>query len=116
MYGIYSRTFAEHFSRHIPGNPTVVIQHMTGAAGVRGANYLYSVAAKDGTYIGMVSKDIAVTQVLRPTQVRYDSSKTNWIGRLNVYTAAFSVWADQGIKSIEDAKRKEVIIGSSGRG
>lgn len=116
MYGIYSRTFAEHFSRHIPGNPTIVTQHMTGAGGVRGANYLHAAAPKDGSYIGMVSKDAPVTQVLRPTEIRYDAGEFNWIGRINVYTATFSVWSTLGVKSVEDAKRTEVIIGSSGRG
>jgi tripartite-type tricarboxylate transporter receptor subunit TctC len=115
MYGIYSRHFAEHFGRHVPGNPNIVVQHLTGAGGVRGANHLAAVAPKDGTYLGMVSKDVAVTQVLRPTQVRYDAGKFTWVGRINIYTATFSVWASHGIKSIEDAKRTEVIIGSSGK-
>ena len=54
-YDIQARLVARHIGKHIPGNPTVVAQNMTGAGGLRMINYLYNVAAKDGTYIGMIA-------------------------------------------------------------
>ena len=54
-YDIQARLVARHIGKHIPGNPTVVPQNMTGAGGLRMINYLYNVAPKDGTTIGMIA-------------------------------------------------------------
>src|SRR5713226_1975696 len=54
-YDIQARLVARHIGKHIPGNPTVVPQNMTGAGGLRMINYLYNVAPKDGTSIGMIA-------------------------------------------------------------
>ncbi len=51
-YDIQARRVARHIGKHIPGNPNIVPQNMTGAGGLRMTNYLYGVAARDGTYIG----------------------------------------------------------------
>src|SRR6059058_2529779 len=48
-FDIYGRTLQRHLSRHIPGNPVVVVQNMTGASGINSANWLYNIAPKDGT-------------------------------------------------------------------
>ena len=51
-FDIYARALQRHMHRHIPGNPTVVVQNMPGAGGVVGANWLYNIAPKDGTTFG----------------------------------------------------------------
>src|SRR5215813_14698635 len=56
-YASYARAFAPFFGKHIPGNPSIVIQHMPGAGGIRAMNYLYSVAPKDGTVLGLRSEE-----------------------------------------------------------
>src|SRR5206468_10323953 len=66
-YDFYSRLIARHLGAHLPGAPAVVVQNMPGAGGLRGANYLYNVAARDGTALGVVSQTIAVGQVLGTT-------------------------------------------------
>jgi tripartite-type tricarboxylate transporter receptor subunit TctC len=48
-FDIYARVLARHLGRHIPGNPNIVVQNMTGASGLTAANWLYNVAPKDGT-------------------------------------------------------------------
>src|SRR5262245_22886509 len=55
-YDTYGRLIARHLGRHLPGQPTIVVQNMPGAAGIRAANYLYGVAPKDGTVIGMIDQ------------------------------------------------------------
>ena len=60
-YGIYGRLVADHISRHLPGSPTVIVQHMPGAGGIVATNHLYNLAPKDGTTAAMLLKDIALT-------------------------------------------------------
>jgi len=55
-YDFYSRLIARHLGAHLPGAPAVIVQNMPGAGGLRGANYLYNVAARDGTALGVVSQ------------------------------------------------------------
>lgn len=59
-YGLYGRLAANHIGKHLPGNPSVVVQYMPGAGGIKATNYLYNAAAKDGSFVGMVTKDLAV--------------------------------------------------------
>lgn len=114
VYGLYARLLAEHFPKHIPGNPTIVTQFMTGAGGLTGANYLGNAATKDGTYIALLFKDAVITQLLRPDAARYDASTFNWIGRITTYNAVLVVSGASGLKTIEDAKQREVLMGAMG--
>ena len=83
-YDFYSRLVARYLGAHLPGQPAVVVQNMPGAGGLRGANYLYNVAARDGTVMGVVSQTVAVGQVLGTTPgIQYDARKYAWIGRIN---------------------------------
>ena len=84
-YGIYGRLVADHISRHLPGSPTVIVQHMPGAGGIVATNHLYNLAPKDGTTAAMLLKDIALTQIISPDTVRYDARKFNWVGSVNQY-------------------------------
>jgi len=114
-YGLHARLLERHAKRHLPGSPNVIIQHMPGAGGMKAANYLYNAAPKDGSYLGELFKDIAVTQVLRPDSVKYDANKFSWIGRMAQYPAVLWVTDKPGIKSIEEATRKEIILGATGK-
>src|SRR5215211_6162453 len=48
-YDLYARTLARHMARHIPGNPNIIVQNMPGAGSLKAANFLYTIAPKDGT-------------------------------------------------------------------
>ena len=80
-YDLYSRLLITHLPKHIPGTPTIVIQYMPGAGGMVGTVNLYEKAARDGTQLGMLPRDIAVNQMLHPDNARYDAKRFNWIGR-----------------------------------
>lgn len=114
MFGLYGRTFVPHMARHVPGKPTMVVQYMPGAA--RMANYVYNAAPKDGTYIAAASKYMPMFQVLRPTGVKYEATKFNWIGNIARTTTVVSVWHKAPATSLADAKRKQVIIAATGLG
>ncbi len=113
-YDLYSRLFIIHLSKHIPGNPPVTIQYMPGAGGLVGTDNLYDKAARDGTQLGMLPRDIAINQMLHPKDARYDARQFNWIGRISSYTGVMFVMSRTGVKSAEDLRSKEVVVGSWG--
>jgi tripartite-type tricarboxylate transporter receptor subunit TctC len=114
-YDFYSRLIARHLGVHLPGQPAVVVQNMPGAGGLRGANYLYNVAPRDGTVLGVVSQTVAVGQVLGITPgIQYDARKYSWVGRINANVEVLHAWYASGVRSIEDAKRREVVVAGTG--
>jgi tripartite-type tricarboxylate transporter receptor subunit TctC len=114
-YDFYSRLIARHLGAHLPGHPAVVVQNMPGAGGLRGANYLYNVAARDGTVLGVVSQTVAVGQVLATTSgIQYDARKFSWVGRINANVEVLHTWHASGVRSIEDARRREVVVAGTG--
>lgn len=115
-YDIQARLVARHIGKHIPGNPTVVPQNMTGAGGLRMINYLYNVAPKDGTAIGMVANSFPAMQAAGIAGVQFDAAQMQWIGTIAPVVETMAVWSASGVKSIEDARKREVVAGASGRG
>ena len=84
-YDVAARTLANHYSRHIPGNPTVIVKNMPGAAGLVVTNYLYNVAKRDGTVIGMPTSNVPIEprlKLLSPdgSNVKFDLGNFAWIG------------------------------------
>src|SRR5215475_13144909 len=114
-YDFYSRLIARHLGARLPGHPAVVVQNMPGAGGLRGANYLYNVAARDGTVLGVVSQTVAVGQVLATTAgIAYEARKYSWIGRINANVEVLHTWHASGVRSVEDVKRREVVVAGTG--
>jgi len=113
-YDLYSRLLIAHLSKHIPGNPTIVIQYMPGAGGMVGTVNLYEKAARDGTQLGMLPRDIAINQMLHPEEARYDAKRFNWIGRISSYTGVMFVTSRTGVKTADDLRRVNVVIGAWG--
>jgi tripartite-type tricarboxylate transporter receptor subunit TctC len=113
-YDLYSRLFALHASKHIAGQPPVVVEYMPGAGGMTGTVYLFEQAARDGTVIGMAPRDLAVNQMLHPDAARYDARRFSWIGRIASYTGVIFVMSRTGVKSADDLRRIKVIAGSWG--
>jgi len=113
-YDLYSRLLITHLPKHIPGNPTIVIQYMPGAGGMVGTVNLYEKAARDGTQLGMLPRDIAVNQMLHPEAARYDARRFTWIGRIATYTGVMMIMSRTGVKTADDLRRKDVVVGSWG--
>jgi tripartite-type tricarboxylate transporter receptor subunit TctC len=114
-YDFYSRLIGRYLGAHLPGSPSVVVQNMPGAGGLRGANYLYNVAARDGSVMGVVSQTVAVGQVLATTPgIQYDARRFSWIGRINSNVEVQHTWHTSGVRSIADAKQREVIVAGTG--
>jgi tripartite-type tricarboxylate transporter receptor subunit TctC len=115
-YDTNARLVARHLGKHIPGNPNIVPKNMPGGGHLVAANYMYNVAPKDGTAIATLLPAFVSYQILDGKQVEYDAAKFNWIGASDVDNHNLYVWHTTGVRSIEDAKKKEVLMGSTGAG
>lgn len=116
QYDFIGRAVARHFGKYIPGNPTITPQNMVGASGFRAANHLYTVAPKDGTVIGTFNNAVAFYQAMKQPGIQYKAEDFSWVGAVPQDTPLVSVWYTTGVKTIEDAKQKEVIMGATGAG
>jgi tripartite-type tricarboxylate transporter receptor subunit TctC len=113
-YDAYSRLLGRHIGDHIPGKPSVVAENMPGASGIRGTNYLYTVAPKDGTVMGSTYNNLIVEPLLGNTQATWDSRKFEWIGSITTQYNSCMVWATSPVKTIDDAKKQEVKVSTTG--
>jgi tripartite-type tricarboxylate transporter receptor subunit TctC len=115
-YDLLARSISRHMPRYVPGKPTMIVQNMPGAGNVLATNYMYNVAPKDGTVMAVIHAAMPLHQVLDGRGVRYDASKFNWLGSSGPENEVVLVWNSAGIRSIEDAKNKEVVLGATGEG
>lgn len=113
-YDLYSRLLIAHLPKHVPGNPTIIIQYMPGAGGMVGTVNLYEKAERDGTQLGMLPRDIALNQMLHPQDARYDARRFAWIGRIATYTGVMFIMSRTGVKTADDLRRIPVVVGSWG--
>jgi tripartite-type tricarboxylate transporter receptor subunit TctC len=115
-YDLYARLIARHLGKHVPGNPTVVAQNMPGAGSMKAANYIYQVAPKDGTALGVIVESAALEQVLGNTAVQYDAAKFTYVGRVATSNNIFMQWHTAKVQSIADSQRMESTLGGTGPG
>jgi tripartite-type tricarboxylate transporter receptor subunit TctC len=111
-----ARIVARHLANHIPGKPTIVPKNMPGAGHLRAANFLHAQAAKDGTVIGTVIPGFLMSQVLEGTGVKFDASTFNWLGSTSYSTQTVYVWKTAKVSSVEEARKREVLMGATGAG
>ena len=108
-YDLYARVFAPHFTRHIPGNPPIVLKSMLGGSGIKAAGYMTSVTAQDGTSLGTFLDALTLGKMLGGPG-EFDPVKLTWIGRI-VSTATVSVvWHTSKVQTIEEAKHRELLM------
>ena len=98
-YDTTTRLFARHFGKHIPGNPSVVVQNVPGAGSMKAANTIFNVAPKDGTALGVFGSSTALEPLFGNKAAAYDPRRFEWIGSLHRDIASCGVWkgAGQGI-------------------
>ncbi len=113
-YDSYARLLARHITNHIPGDPQMIVQNMPGAGGVRAANFIYAVAPQDGTHIGSFHRAVAFLAFIGQSGVQYDPAQFQWLGSLNNEIGVIRVHSDVPVRTFEDLKAREVLLGSSG--
>lgn len=112
-YDHVARLVARHLGRHLPDAPRVVVETMPGASGRIAASYLYNAAPRDGSVIGLIQQAIPMGQALGEP-VQYDAARFNWIGSPVAVDDVLVVWRASGVRTIDDARRRDVVIGGTG--
>src|SRR5215831_19587149 len=108
-YDAYARLLARYIGKNIPGEPSIVPQQMTGAGSLRAANYIFSVAAKDGSVFGTFSRSMGIAPLLG--QAEFDSRKFSWLGSVTDDNTTCVTWKSSPIKSWDDFLSKPSKFG-----
>lgn len=112
----YTQYIAPFLQKYMPGNPKFIVQNMGGAGGTKAANFLYSRGNKDGTMIGILLSDTPLASRLRTTGVKYVANEFQFLGGADKPRSAFVAYKSTGIKTLQDAMKKQVVFGSTGKG
>ena len=115
-YDTFARLIARYLAKHAAGQPTIIIQNMPGAGGLRATNWLYNVAPKDGQTIGMINNTLAFDPLYGNKAAQFEASKFNWIGSPSKENALLVVYHTVPVKNIEDARSRELILSATGAG
>lgn len=111
-----ARLVARHMTRHIPGQPAIVPRNMPGAGHVQATNFMYNQAPRDGSHIGAILPSFILYRLIDGRGAQYDPARFNWIGSSDVDNMNVYVWSTTPVKSVEDARRVEVLMGGTGVG
>lgn len=114
-YDLYARLLARFLPDHIPGKPVIVPHNMPGGGSRAVAGYVYNVAPKDGTVLATIDQSLPLQEVMGET-LNFDAAKFTWIGNMAAGTNVLTTWYTSGVKTIADAKLKEVPLGATGSG
>jgi tripartite-type tricarboxylate transporter receptor subunit TctC len=113
-YDAYARLLGRYFGKHIPGNPAIVPEQMTGAGSLRSANFIYSVAAKDGSVFGTFSRSMGISPLV--DKAEFDSRKFTWLGSVTDDNTICVTWNTSPIKNWGDFLNKPSKFGGEGAG
>ena len=113
-FDTYTRLIARHIHKHMPGKPGFVVQNMVGAGGLRAANFLGSVAPKDGTTIALFQNSVPLEPLHGNRQALFDPNAFHWLGSPSQEFAVFAIWHTVPVVRIEDARTYELVIGAPG--
>jgi tripartite-type tricarboxylate transporter receptor subunit TctC len=115
-FDLYGRALARHMGRFIPGNPNLVPENMIGVAGLAAANWLYNVAAKDGSVMAIFAHSAPFEPLLGRGAGRFDASKFTWIGNMDAVVGICGVWDHASVAHFDDLFKKEILVGAGGAG
>ncbi len=115
-YDLWGRTLARHIGRHMPGNPNVIVQNMPGAGSYVGASHIYNLAPKDGSVLGIIARDAALGPLTGAEGARFDPLKISWLGTPTTETNVCIANASSKVKTWEDLKTTELVVGDTGPG
>jgi len=115
-YDINARALAHHLGKHIPGNPTIIVQNQPGAGSITMTNQLYNAGPFDGTVIGAAFGGMPTAPLLTPEGVKFDPAKLNWLGSTNRETHVTYLWNTAPVSSFDDLKKRETVVGAQAPG
>src|SRR5215510_8198726 len=112
----WGRLVAQHIGKHLPGRPTVVTQYIPGAGGLNAANYIYNVAPKGGTVLGIVPSSLPLAPLFGIAGARFHAPKFAWIGSTTMITDICIAMATAKVKTFQDLLTHELVTGNTGVG
>lgn len=115
-FDTYARTIARTLTKHIPGNPRIIVQNMPGAGFAIAMNYLYNIAKRDGSVIGATNSGLVTKQVIGEEGIQFDNRNFGWLGSAGKATPTCMVMSRTGVtdlKSLLNAP-KPINFGSAG--
>jgi tripartite-type tricarboxylate transporter receptor subunit TctC len=115
-YDLWARVVARHIGKHLPGNPTVAPQNMEGAGSYRAANFIYTVAPKDGTTMAAIARDAALGPLTGAPGALFDATKFSWVGTPAIETNVCIAYHTASVKTAHDLTEKELVVGDTGPG
>jgi tripartite-type tricarboxylate transporter receptor subunit TctC len=117
-FDAYTRVIARHFVKHVPGNPAVVVENMTGAGGFIQANYMFQRAKPDGLTIGNNQGSFVLQQILGARGIEFDSRKFEYLGVPTEFHPVCALTKASGITSMGGwlAAKEPVTLGGIGPG
>ena len=115
-YDLWGRIVARHIGKHMPGAPNLVTQNMPGAGSFVAASWIYNIAPKDGSVLGIIARDAALGPLTGADGARFDSTKMSWLGTPVTETTVCIANANSPVKTVDDLYTKELIIGDTGPG
>jgi tripartite-type tricarboxylate transporter receptor subunit TctC len=113
-YDLYARLVARHLGSYIPGKPLIVPRNMPGAGSRAAVNWIYNVAPRDGTVLATADQSLSLQQAAGDKRIGFDTTKLIYIGNPNVENNTTAAWHASGIKTLDDARRREVTVGATG--
>jgi tripartite-type tricarboxylate transporter receptor subunit TctC len=113
-YHAYCQIVQRNIGNYIPGNPQTVIQNLPGAGGAKSAAFMANVAPKTGIMMAMIAPGTISVPLVR--KVKFDARKFEWLGAPAARSSGVWFWHTTGIKSLDDLKKREVVIATSGFG
>jgi len=117
-FDTYSRVIGRHMSRHVPGNPSILVENMTGAGSLIAANHVYRVAKPDGLTIGHFIGGLIMQQVMGGPGIEFDARKFHLIGVPVKENVVCALRKESGITSMESwlAAKAPVKLGGTAPG
>ena len=115
-YDAIARTIARHMGRHVPGQPTITVQNVTGGGGLKLLNDLYTVAARDGSVIGAGISGTPTGALLTPAVTKFDPRNFAWLGSAGTETFLVVITDRAPVQKLEDLFKRELVIGASASG
>src|SRR5262249_59974666 len=107
--GVSAAPPPRHMGKYLPGNPTLVVQHMPGAGGLVAANYVYNNAARDGSEFAITARTAALEPLLGNQNARFDPLRFNWIGNANIENNVCAAWHTAPVKTVAAALASELL-------
>ena len=115
-YDLGGRFLAKYLTKHIPGNPLIVVSNMPAASSVAAANFFYNQAPRDGTVFGSFSRNIPSQALLRQANLDADPRRYSWVGGTSLPSRVCAAWHTAKVRTPADLLKTELIVGGGGSG